>query len=305
MDVKLLMMNRGEIKMRSPNEILLPTDLSPRSADVARYAAPVARHFNSKVTLLHVLSPINPALAAMGNAVVLDDVTNRQTEQALNRLNLFLTDELRDLGAKQLVVEGDQANVIAEYVAAENVGFIMMATRGCTAFRRFLLGSVTAKVLHDVTCPVWTSSQVTNGHPAVSAIPKVIVCAMEASAAGETILQWASELTADLGARLIITHAIPSLQFDPETYFLEADMRRALVGEAHSKISHLLQGSPTPGAEIRVEGGNVATVVRSVVEDNRADLLIIGRASGTGMLGRLRTHSYALIRESLCPVISV
>jgi hypothetical protein len=49
----------------------------------------------------------------------------------------------------------------------------------------------------------------------------------------------------------------------------------------------------------------VSTVVRSVVEDSRADLLIIGRASGKGIVGRLRTHSYALIRESPCPVISI
>jgi len=32
----------------------------------------------------------------------------------------------------------------------------MMPTHGLGGFRRFLLGSVTAKVLHDADCPVWT-----------------------------------------------------------------------------------------------------------------------------------------------------
>jgi len=35
----------------------------------------------------------------------------------------------------------------------------MLPTHGRTPLRRFLLGSVTAKVLHDRTVPVWT------GHP--------------------------------------------------------------------------------------------------------------------------------------------
>ncbi len=33
-----------------------------------------------------------------------------------------------------------------------------MSTRGEGAFFRFLLGSVTAKVLHEIHCPVWTGA---------------------------------------------------------------------------------------------------------------------------------------------------
>ena len=291
--------------MRSLSEILLPTDFSPRSADVAQYVAGVARHFNSKITLLNVLRPINLAWTATGDFATTQEMLTRQKEETFARLKLFLREELKGVAVKHLVLEGDPAEVIADYAASEHVGLIMMPTRGCTAFRRFLLGSVTAKVLHDVTCPVWTSSHLTDGRAAVSAIPRVIVCSIDPASEGEAILRWASDLAFELDACLIVAHAIPSLDFHPETYFLEADWRRALIGDARAKISKLLQRSRTPEAEIRVEGGNVSTVVRSVVEDSRADLLIIGRASGNGMLGRLRTHSYALIRESPCPVISI
>ncbi len=36
---------------------------------------------------------------------------------------------------------------------------IMMPTHGGRHFRSLLIGSVTAKVLHDVRCPVWTWSR--------------------------------------------------------------------------------------------------------------------------------------------------
>jgi nucleotide-binding universal stress UspA family protein len=291
--------------MQTLSEILLPIDFSPRSAEVVRYAAIVARHFNARMTLLHVLLPVNPTWIAMGNAELVDKVIAQTKEQACDRLERFLTDDLHGLTVKRLLGEGDPAKVITEYIVNQQVGLVMMPTRGCSAFRRFLLGSVTAKVLHDANCPVWTSSHLTDKFSAISMLPKVIVCAVDVNGEGRAVLHWAADLASDLQAHLIVVHAIPSLEFHPETYFLEADMRKSVIGETRSKVSKMLQSSRTPDAEIRVEGGNISTMVRSVVEDSHAELLVIGRASGNGMLGRLRTHSYALIRESPCPVISV
>ncbi len=51
--------------MRPLHEILLPADFSPASVWVARYAAGVARHFSSKIILLNVLPPLNPAFAVI------------------------------------------------------------------------------------------------------------------------------------------------------------------------------------------------------------------------------------------------
>lgn len=291
--------------MRSLHEILLPVDFSPRCAEVARDAALVAHHFDAKITLLHVLPPVNPNWIAVGNADLVDEVIARSKEAAQERLERYLAEELRGLCVKRKVIEGDPAQVIADYVSTGVVDLIMMPTRGCSAFRRFLLGSVTAKVLHDAACPVWTSSHIKDEASPMPVIPKVVACAIDVNAEGRANLHWASELAAGLEARLVVAHAIPSLEFHPETYYLEADMRKAVIGDARARVTKMLQTSRTPDAEIRVEGGSVSTVVRSVIEDSHADLLVIGRASSKGMLGRLRTHSYALIRESPCPVISV
>src|SRR5580700_4570337 len=108
--------------MRTLSEILLPTDFSPRSVDVVRYAAIVAQHFNARMTLLHALLPINPTWIAMGNAELVDKVIAQTKEETCDRLEGFLSDELRGLCVKRLVVEGDPAQVITEYVATEHVG---------------------------------------------------------------------------------------------------------------------------------------------------------------------------------------
>ena len=282
----------------------MPTDFSPACVDVARYAAGVARHFCSRITLLHVLAPVNPALVVLGGGTMLDDVLAHQKEQTCNSLNSYLADEFQSITVKRIVAEGDPAETITTYCAAERVGLVMMPTRGCGAFRRLLLGSVTAKVLQDLNCPVWTSSYATDTHAAVSPVPKVIVCAIDLGLDGDSISGWAAGLASALQARLIVAHALSSSEFHPAIHFPGTEVRRAL-DNAHIRISNVLGGSPMPEAEVRVEGGSVPEVVHSVVEDSRADLLIIGRASSQGLMGRLRTHSYALIRESVCPVISI
>jgi len=291
--------------MRPLDEILLPTDFSPPCAEVARYAAGVARHFSSSLTLLHVLAPLNPAFAAFGSGGMLEEVLAHQMEETCNSLNSYLPNEFQDMPVKRIVSEGDPAETITRYCASERVGLVMMPTRGCAAYRRLLLGSVTAKVLHDANCPVWTSSHVADRHAVVSPIPEVIVCAIDQGPGGAMILKWAADLAAGLQSRLVVVHALSPSEFHLETHSPGTEIRRALES-AHNSISNVLRGSPLPGAEVRVEGGSsVPNVIRSVAEDSRADLLIIGRASNGDMMGRLRTHSYTLIRESGCPVISI
>lgn len=290
--------------MRSLKQILMPTDFSPRSVDVARYAAGIAHHFHSQITLLNVLPPINPAWVATAPFALTPDLIEHQKEQLRDGLRELSCNEFKDVSVSQVVLEGDPADVIARYATTTHVGLVMMPTRGCGAFRRFLLGSVTAKVLHDVNCPVWTSSHVIEGPGRAAAIPKIIVCAIDLTAGGDQILRWASDLASDLSASLVVVH-VSSFEFQPETYYLEAEMRRKLVDAAKARIEKVIDSSRTPTATVHVEGGAVSTVVRSVIEDRKADLLIIGRSSSHGVLGRLRTHSYALIRESPCPVISI
>jgi nucleotide-binding universal stress UspA family protein len=302
-DLELLMM-KPRNKMRTLNEILLPTDFSPPAIDVARNAAAVARYFNSGITLLHVLPPINVSFAAFGSTAMIEDVLDHQKEETCESLNRSFADEFQGMDVKRIVAEGDAADTITAYCAAQRVGLVMMPTRGCTAFRRYLLGSVTAKVLHDVNCPVWTSSHLTDRR-SLSVIPKVIACAIDLTLEGDLILKWAAGLASDLQARLVAVHAIPSLEFHLEMHLLEANTRRAIIGNAHARISNVLQSSGMPEGEVRVAPGSVAAVVRSAVEDSGADLLIIGRASHPRRMGRLRTHSYALIRESECPVLSI
>ena len=51
--------------------------------------------------------------------------------------------------------------------------------------------------------------------------------------------------------------------------------------------------------------GHIGEALRKAAHDLEADIVIIGRGRIKQPLGRLRSDSYAIIRESPCPVISI
>jgi hypothetical protein len=53
-----------------------------------------------------------------------------------------------------------------------------------------------------------------------------------------------------------------------------------------------------------VGAGNIARFVAEAAKSHDAGLVVIGRG-GHGVLGRLRTHDYAIIRECESPVLSI
>ncbi|HZS49232.1 MAG TPA: universal stress protein [Bryobacterales bacterium] len=294
--------------MLSLRHILLPTDFSRRSVVAARHAAPLAKHFHSKITLLHVAQVVrlSPGDVQVKRIVVEETLAEHQ-KQVRAQLHSFLAEELAEFEVNRVLAEGDPAGKIVEYAHSENVDLIMMPTRGWGTFRRFILGSVTAKVLHDVRCPVWTGVHIEE--PAEEAAPPVrtVLCAIDLASNVSEHLRWASWFAKEFDAELVIVHAIPSFEFTPETVYLQSELLRLMSSEAKEKVVKMLGECAPPGIQIQqvLAGGSVSKVVRTAAENHGAGLVVIGRASAAGLLGRLRTDAYAIIRDSPCPVISV
>lgn len=285
--------------------LILPTDLSSRSACIASHAVAFARRFDPAVTILHVVEPIRMHHPLGGVPVDLDDVQAARERLAREQLDRFLDKEMEGLAVTRVLDHGDPARQIELRAHAEQATLVMMPTHGYGPFRRFVLGSVTAKVLHDVHCPIWTAAHVDETASHEPADPKVIVCAVDLRPESVLTVHWAAELATAFNARLVIAHAIPALQFGYAISQMAGEVRKVLERGAVAEAANLLQGSRLPDAEVRVEEGDVASVVGKIAEESKADLLVIGRAGSTGALGRLRTHSYAMIRDSPCPVISL
>jgi len=289
--------------MRSFSKILLPVDFSERSVGAARYAQSLARHFQAELVVLHVLTPPNYEFGALEIAgSMLDELYRNRAEQASKELDAFITAELAGLKVRRMVLEGDPAKKIVDLARDEAADIITMPTHGYGPFRRFILGSNTAKVLHDADCPVWTGVHLEQA-PALAAIPfRSILCAVDLGPQSSKTLDWAAWLARQFGARLGVVHAtagVPDLGDGPKWQW-RTDTRAA----AGRELFRLLDAVGAE-ADLSIEAGEPAQVICSVAARAAADVLVIGRGSAAGVFGRLRTNAYAIIRQSPCPVVSV
>lgn len=290
--------------MFSMERILAPVDFSERAIGAVRYAEALAGRFSSKIIMLHVLPPPHYEFSSMEvGGTVLSELFEVRSQQVQQELDSFARTELPKLDAERVLLEGDPASLIVQYTHDERIDLVIVPTHGYGPFRRFILGSVTAKILHDADCPVWTGVHLEDA-PAVDKIAfSTVMAAVDLGAQSEKTLAWASKFSRAWGARLILIHATPRIESRSGEY-PNTGWRQRLSEEAGAEILRLQERAGT-GAEVMVENGDAPEVVCNAVRQVQADLLVIGRGSAAGVFGRLRTNAYSIVRQSSCPVVSV
>jgi nucleotide-binding universal stress UspA family protein len=162
---------------------------------------------------------------------------------------------------------------------------------------------VTAKVLHDADCPVWTGVHLEEAPPIERISFRNVLVAVDLGPQAIEPLRWAAWFASACDARLWIIHATPSLEGRAGEYF-DPDWRVHLAEQARGEIAKL-QEQAGSRAEVLVEDGDAPRVVCSAAKRLGADVLVIGRGSAAGVFGRLRTNAYSIIRQSPTPVVSV
>src|SRR5579864_2881409 len=141
--------------MQAFQKILFPVDMSDSCTAAVPYVESLARKFQAEVTLLHVLEmPPGYVTDWYGYMALVD--TGAIRDARMNEFNGYLKDKFPDLKTRRAMLEGDPAQTIGAFAQENGFDLIMMPTHGYGLFRSMLLGSVTAKVLHDAACPVWT-----------------------------------------------------------------------------------------------------------------------------------------------------
>ncbi|HLK18161.1 MAG TPA: universal stress protein [Bryobacteraceae bacterium] len=287
--------------MQTFQKILFPIDMSDGCTGAAPFVASMAKKFQAEVTLLHVLQlPQGYVTDWYGYMALVDTDSIRETRH--NEFDSYLKNEFSGIPVRREMLEGDPAELIDTYAKEHGTDLIMMPTHGFGIFRSMLLGSVTAKILHDASCPVWTGVHMEEAPPNPSTFER-IMCAVDLTDKSIPTMQFAAKLAHDLQAKLWLVHAVPVAETRPQKYF-EADLQAFLEDEARKAIGKM-QDAAGVMAQLCLGAGEVPHVVHHAAQHHGADLVVIGRGHATKTLGRLRTNVYSIIRESPCPVISV
>jgi nucleotide-binding universal stress UspA family protein len=277
--------------------ILFPVDFSPSCVAVAPYVKRATSIFGANVTLVHVCD-----LASHNGfelyARAADDIAEEHWNLARSRLEVFLESAFPAKESPRILLAGDAARAIMETATKSKCDLIMMPTHA-GRFRRMLLGSTTAKVLSDADCPVLTMQHTATIAPR-SLEHRTWICAVELSSDSERLLLYARQAASAAGAHLSVVHAIQTGEAGSNVEKASKEKVRALG----QRIVDLLR-TVDSDASVSIAYGPVNQVLLDAVRKSSADVLVLGRSTHSGALGRMRDLTYSLIRDSPCPVVSV
>jgi len=138
--------------------VLVATDFGEASAAALSYGREIARTFNAKLHVLHVIE--NPMIWLGPESAGIDVMQLRADLEvsAQQQLDRLVTDEdRRELDAVTIVRTGRApALEITNQARLANVDIIVVGTHGRTAVTHMLMGSVAEKVVRIAPCPVLT-----------------------------------------------------------------------------------------------------------------------------------------------------
>jgi nucleotide-binding universal stress UspA family protein len=291
--------------MLSIQKILVPVVLTETSRHVMHQAAWLARRFHAEIVLLHVLPPVSYPIGALesGHEITAPDLLAQAVQQAQEDLDRPLPPEFDGIVFARVLLRGDPAREIVETARDHNADLIMMSTHGLGAFHRFLLGSVTAKVLHESHCPVWTGAHLEEP-PAHEFSIRHVACSVDLSPHSRHTAALAAELALAAEATLTLVHITTSVEvWGPGGFHVDPVWKETIVGSAAKGMAELQRDLGTK-AEVVIDSGNVPKLLNRAVEQAGADVLVVGRIPGRNHLGD-NGEGYGIIRESRIPVLSV
>jgi nucleotide-binding universal stress UspA family protein len=284
------------------DKILVPLDGSELAETALLTALVIARKVAGEIILLtvptygHMLAPSPAGYAAMTPARA-PDLLNSDAEIYLDEIYQKINEPGLEITTK--VISGDIAGNIVDLAAAEGVDLITMTTHGHSGFTRWMMGSVTERVLRNAPCPVLVIR--------CAGLPKKAILTLDGSDLSEQALAPGLALARLLGAQSTLLRINQEKKLnDLELGLLDA----AEVGLGHQIDQQLGQEEEdsagyyleeiarqyrSPGMEIQtmVLGGSPAESIMAYVEAGEVELLIMATHGHTG----LRRWVYGSVTE--------
>jgi nucleotide-binding universal stress UspA family protein len=281
-------------------KIVFPVDYSEPCRAIVPYVEEMSRRFSADLTLVHAYGP--EALARSPRPIADPELPEEARVLEQERLRRFTEENFPEYHTDSFAESGEPGCVLDTIVQRDGADVVMLATHGRGPVRRLLLGSVTAKALHDLGSAVWTGTgSIFSGHN--PHLPyKSILCALDETPEAEAALRTAAAFARCYDARLWLVHVVETPPTNYRTDFSRYE--KELMEAADLRLRELKGklGVEAPHASI---GGPVAESVRDEAVRRGADMIVTGRGRSQGSFSAMLSRLYPIVRHAPCPVLSV
>jgi len=296
-------MRVAENKIADPvvelRNILLATDFSPSSLAALPRVAAIARRYESKVYLVHVVVPdayplVSPEAAAW-NTVEMDADAKGQLEK------LASSTELAEIPHEALLVNGEVTAALTAAVRRHDIDLVIVGTHGRRGFRRLLMGSVAEGIFRSLPCPVLTVGPHVSGKAPEELALERILYPTDLSATSFHAAKYAISFAVEYGAHLTVLHVVPPdlttpLETRQATESFQREMQALVPAEAR----------PWCDLETVIKQGDAAETILRSARERGADLIVLGvHQAEPASTHRAGNIAYRIAAEAECPVLTV
>lgn len=277
-------------------KILWTTDFSPASKASLPHAIALARRYESRFYLAHVVVP-HPYPLVSPEATPYIEGLSQGAETRLSEL--AKSEGLDQIDHEILLANGEVAEELNAMVKEHEIDLLVLATHGRRGLRRFLLGSVAEEVWRTAECPVLTVGPHALELPSDGIALRQILYPTDLSAESFAAAPFALSFALEYESHLTVLHVVPT------------SIRTSARLLARAFRDELLEIFPSETVtwcepECVVESGEPAETILRIAKERKTDLIVLGVRSPEALARQhVSNVAYPVVAGADCPVLTV
>jgi nucleotide-binding universal stress UspA family protein len=280
--------------------IMVLTDFSGASDLALQYAIALARRYESKIFLTHIISPASYQLAEPGLAEYTYQHMRQAAEQGLG--DILVSGKLRDVEHTTLFMEGNIGPTVERLIHEYDIDLVVTGTHGRGEVKKMFLGSVAEEIFRQAGCAVLTVGPHVKNEAPHEVDLKNILFATDFGPGATRAAEYAFSLAQEHEARVTALHVVPDAAALTEQ--AEKRVRQASIDRMKEFVSP--ECDDWCKTEFRVSFGDPAEEILRQARDTNAELIVMGAKARKSLAGHVPlTVAYNVAAKAACPVLTI
>ena len=269
--------------------ILVATDFSETSDRALEHALALARSYNSRIFLTHVI-PVDLMMApelAEASREQMHKAAREGMERTLAGGRFF------GVPHEEIIEEGALGPSIEALIGKHDIDLVVVGTHGMGDVEKLLIGSNAEQIFRQARIPILTVGPGVRREPLYGIELKHILIATAFGLGAERQAAYAFSLAQEHRSRITLLHVEQ-----------RPDEEQAIVHQLQELIPSGINLHCIP--LFRVEQGDPVKKILQVADETHADLIVLGAKTRKGLAGHVpHTKARRVICGASCPVLTI
>ncbi len=288
------------IKRVAFSKILVTTDFSEVSDRSLDFAIALARSYDARIYLTHVITPDPFQFAEPQLAQATYEKVRQAAEEGIT--DILISGKLRGIPHEVLMEEGNVWPTLEKLIAKNEIDLVVTGTHGRGKVQKLLIGSIAEEIFRKADCAVLTVGPAVQNEQKKEVVLNRILFATDFGPGAEKAAAYAFSLAQEHNATLTLLHVIESAA----AYTEESVARQRDINVV--RMQKLMpEGSENwCKPEFRATFGAAVEEILIAARESKADLIVMGTKARNSLAGHApMTIAYNVVSKATCPVLTV